>query len=150
MTAARGYDPSAEEQRRWATAGWDENRIAQEVVDAAYTVHRALGSGLLESVYEVTLAYELASRGLDVSRQVSVPVRYRGITLEDGFRLDLLVNNKVIVEIKSVEKTALVHKKQTLTYLRLADKRLGLLINFSAPLLKDGISRIANGMPEPR
>ena len=102
---------------------------------------------MLESVYEVLLAHELESRGLRVVRQQDVPVVYRGTQIEMGFRADLVVEDKVIVEIKSIETVLVVHKKQLLTYLRLADKRLGLLINFNVALIKDGITRIANGMP---
>ena len=125
-----------------------ENEIAKEVVDAAYKIHVALGPGLLESVYEVVLEYELKKRGLKVVRQVRMPVIYETVTLDDGYRADMLVGDKVIVELKSVEELAAVHKKQLLTYLRLADKRLGLLINFGEVLLKRGISRIVNGLLE--
>ena len=121
-----------------------ENEIAKIVVDAAYHIHRRLGPGLLESVYEVILAYALSSRGLNVERQAPVPIVFDGIKFDEGFRADLIVEDKVIVELKSVEKIAPVHKKQLLTYLRLADKRLGLLINFGASLIKDGIFRVAN------
>jgi GxxExxY protein len=102
---------------------------------------------LLESVYEVLLAHELESRGLRVVRQQDVPVVYRGTQIEMGFRADLVVEDKVIVEIKSIETVLVVHKKQLLTYLRLTDKRLGLLINFNVALIKDGITRVATGMP---
>jgi GxxExxY protein len=125
-----------------------ENDIAKEVVDAAYNVHTKLGPGLLESVYEVVLAYELEKRGLSVTRQKSVPVEYEGQVFDEGFRADIIVEDSVILELKSVEKTAPVHKKQLLTYLRLADKKLGLLINFGAPLIKHGISRIVNGLKD--
>jgi GxxExxY protein len=125
-----------------------ENEIAKQIVDAAYRVHTALGPGLLESVYEVVLAYELEKRGLRALRQQAVPIVYQGTRIEMGFRADLIVEDKVIVEIKSVEATAPVHKKQLLTYLRLAEKRLGLLINFNVALIKDGISRVANGMQD--
>jgi GxxExxY protein len=125
-----------------------ENEVAKQIVDAAYRIHTSLGPGLLESVYEVVLAYELESRGLRVVRQQAVPIVYQGIRIETGFRVDLLVEDKVIVETKSVETVAPVHKKQLLTHLRLADKRLGLLINFNVALIKDGITRIANGMPD--
>ncbi len=121
-----------------------ENEIAKIVVDAAYHIHRRLGPGLLESVYEVILAYALSSRGLNAERQVPVPIVFDGMKFDEGFRPDLIVEDKVIVELKSVEKIAPVHKKQLLTYLRLADKRLGLLINFGASLIKDGIFRVAN------
>lgn len=123
-----------------------ENEIAKEVVDAAFKVHTSLGPGLLESVYEAILARELSSRGLTVSRQLPIPIHYDGLTFEEGFRADLIVDDLVIVELKSVEQLAPLHKKQLLTYLRLADKRLGLLINFGAPVIKEGIVRVANGM----
>ena len=125
-----------------------ENEIAKEVVDAAYRVHTTLGPGLLESVYEASLAYELEQRGLKVERQKSLPVVYENVRLEEGFRADLIVSDRVIIELKSVETIAPVHKKQLLTYLRLAEKRLGLLINFGAALIKNGITRVVNGLPE--
>jgi GxxExxY protein len=124
-----------------------ENEVARQVVDAAYHIHTTLGPGLLESAYEVILAYELEKRGLRVVRQQAVPVVYDGTKIEVGFRADLVVEDQVIVEIKSVEAVAAVHKKQLLTHLRLAGKRLGLLINFNVALIKDGITRIANGLP---
>jgi len=122
------------------------NELARKTVDAAYCVHTSLGPGLLESVYEVVLVHELEKRGLRVSRQVPIPIRYEGIEFEEGFRADLIVHNALIVELKSVERVAPVHKKQLLTYLRLADKRLGLLINFGENLIKDGIFRVVNGL----
>jgi len=125
-----------------------ENEIAKIIVDAAYKVHVTLGPGLLESVYEAVLDYELKNRGLKVSRQEVLPVTYESVKLDVGFRTDLIVEDKVIVELKSVEQIADVHKKQLLTYLRLADKRLGLLINFGDSLIKRGITRIVNGLPE--
>lgn len=125
-----------------------ENEVAKQIVDAAFRVHTTLGPGLLESVYEGVLAYELEQRGLRTVRQQPVPVVYHGTRIEMGFRADLIVEDLVIVEIKSVEVVAPVHKKQLLTHLRLADKRLGLLINFNVALIKDGITRIANGMPD--
>ena len=121
-----------------------ENEIARTIVDAALTVHRELGPGLLESVYEAVLAYELGQRGLRVRRQVPVPIQYGNVRFDEGFRADLIVEERVIVELKSVEKPAPVHKKQTLTYVRLADLRLGLLINFGEVLLKNGITRLVN------
>lgn len=123
-----------------------ENEIAREIVDAAYKVHTGLGPGLLESVYEAAMEYELRKRGLRVVRQVPIPIVYGEIRLEEGFRADLIVEDKIIVELKSVETVHPVHKKQLLTYLRLSNKKLGLLINFGAYLIKDGISRIANGL----
>ncbi len=125
-----------------------ENEIAKEIVDAAFKIHTTLGPGLLESVYEAVLAHELNNRGAQVERQKSLPVVYENIHLEEGFRADLVVSDKVIVELKSVEEVAPVHKKQLLTYLRLADKRLGLLINFGEARIKDGITRIVNRLPE--
>jgi GxxExxY protein len=125
-----------------------ENEIAQQVVDAAYKIHTSLGPGLLESVYETLLAHELLKRGLRVTRQQGIPVDYEGVQMDIGFRADLVVEDKVIVEIKSVEAIAPVHKKQLLTYLRLADKRLGLLINFDTEVIKDGIARVVNRLAE--
>ncbi|WP_410500435.1 GxxExxY protein [Chroococcidiopsis sp. SAG 2025] len=123
-----------------------ENEIAKEIVDGAYKIHTTLGPGLLESVYETVLAYELERRGLGVVRQQAIPVVYESVRLEEGFRADIIVASKVIIEIKSVEMLAPVHKKQLLTYLRLTNKKLGLLINFGSALIKDGIHRIANGL----
>ena len=125
-----------------------ENEIAKMIVNAAYKIHTTLGPGLLESVYEVVLAYELEKFGLKVSRQQSIPITYENLKFEEGFRADIVVENKVIIELKSVEEIANVHKKQLLTYLRLADKRLGLLINFGAALIKDGLFRIVNKLED--
>jgi GxxExxY protein len=125
-----------------------ENAIAKEIVDAAFRIHTTLGPGLLESVYDSVLAYELGRRGLRTVRQQAIPVIYESVRIDAGFRADLVVEDKVIVEVKSVEALAPVHKKQLLTYLRLADKRLGLLINFQVALIKDGITRIVNGLEE--
>ena len=123
-----------------------ENEITGAVVDAAYKVHTTLGPGLLESVYESVMDFELRRRKLRVSRQVAIPVIYEGVCLDEGFRADLIVEDRVIVELKSVEAVHPVHKKQLLTYLRLADKRVGLLINFNVTLIKDGISRVVNNL----
>lgn len=123
-----------------------ENEISKQVVDAAFKIHKTLGPGLLESVYEAVLAYELKQRGLLVIRQQAVPVIYEGVQLEEGFRADLIIGGKVIVELKSVEAVAPVHKKQVLTYLRLTNLKLGLLINFGEALIKDGITRVSNGL----
>jgi GxxExxY protein len=125
-----------------------ENAIAKELVDAAFRIHTTLGPGLLESVYQTVLAYELGHRGLRAVSQQPIPVIYENVRIDTGFRADLVVEDKVIVEIKSVELIAPVHKKQLLTYLRLADKRLGLLINFNVALIKDGITRIVNGLED--
>ena len=123
-----------------------ENELAKQIVDAAYQVHTKLGPGLLESVYETVLAYELTKRGMRPQRQVPIPIQYDGLKFDEGFRPDILVDDKIIVELKSIEVVQPIHKKQLLTYLRLADKRLGLLINFGAALMKDGISRVVNDL----
>jgi GxxExxY protein len=125
-----------------------ENQIAAAVVDAALKIHRTLGPGLLESVYEAVLSFELQKRGLRVVQQVGLPVHYEGVKLELGYRVDLIVDDKVIIEIKSVEALAPVHKRQLLTYLRLKDLRLGFLINFNVELIKDGIYRVVNRLLE--
>jgi len=125
-----------------------ENDIARIIVDACYRVHTGLGPGLLESVYEAVLARELEERGLRVQRQVPVPVVWEGLQFDEGFRADLIAEDRVIVELKSVERFAPVHAKQLLTYLRLTDKRLGLLVNFGEGLIKDGIKRVVNGLEE--
>ena len=121
-----------------------ENELSRIIVDSAFKIHTTLGPGLLESVYEAVLAHELENRGLDVVRQQPIPVVYESVKLDLGFRADLIVNHKVIVEIKSIEATAPVHPKQVRTYLRLMDLRLGLLINFNVNLIKDGIRRVVN------
>ena len=123
-----------------------ENEIAKIIVDAAFQIHKRLGPGLLESVYEVVLAHVLQRRGLKVDRQVPVAIVFENIRFDEGFRADLIVEDKVIIELKSVENIVPVHKKQLLTYLRLADKRLGLLINFGSELIRDGISRVVNNL----
>lgn len=125
-----------------------ENEIATQVVDAAFRIHTRLGPGLLESVYQAVLAYELGQRGIRTVSHQAVAVAYGTVRMDVGFRADLIVEDLVIVEIKSVEVIAPVHKKQLLTYLRLANKRLGLLINFNADLIKHGIVRIVNGFEE--
>jgi GxxExxY protein len=121
----------------------EANRVAKEVVDAAFRVHSALGPGLLESVYEVCLLHELGQRGLAVQRQVAVPILYGTVQLESGFRLDLLVNQQVVVELKAVDALLPVHQAQLLTYLKLSGHRLGLLINFNVSVIKEGIRRLA-------
>ncbi len=125
-----------------------ENQIAREVVDASIQVHRTLGPGLLESVYEAALTIELSQRGLEVVRQYPITVEYRGVALGEGYRADMLVRGKVLLELKSVERVQPVHKKQLLTYLRLSDRKLGLLLNFGEALMKNGITRIVNGLAE--
>lgn len=120
----------------------EEERIGSHVVDASYAVHSELGPGLLESVYETCLEFELRDRGLDLRRQVPVKVRYRGLELDDGMRLDLLVENLVIVELKAVASDNDLYRAQVLTYMKLTQKRLGYLINFNVPKIGDGISRM--------
>jgi len=124
----------------------DENDISRIIVDCAYHIHLELGPGLLESVYEKVLIYELEKKGLNIDNQVAIPVRYHEISLELGFRADLIIENKIIIELKSVEEILPVHKKQLLTYLKLTGLKLGLLINFNSNLIKDGITRIVNNL----
>ena len=126
-----------------------ENEIARQVLDAAFLVHTKLGPGLLETVYEVVLTHELRKKTISVERQLPMPIMYDGIRFDEAFRLDLLVNSKVIVELKSVECLTRLHAKQLLTQLRLANLKLGLLINFGEAHLKNGIKRIINGTLEP-
>ena len=129
----------------------DLNQISSQVIKAAINVHKSLGPGLLESVCQSCMVIELKNMGINVRSEVPVPIFYRGQRVhEEGFRIDLLVENTIIVELKSVEKVRAVHKKQLLTYLRLAKKPLGLLINFNEILLKDGITRIINDPPTER
>lgn len=125
-----------------------EDEIGKHVVDVAVRIHSDLGPGLLESVYERIFVYELGRRALRVGRQVAVRLTYAGLTFEEAFRLDLMVEDKVIVELKCVERLNNAHKKQLLTYLRLADKRLGYLLNFSEAVMKDGIVRIVNRLTQ--
>ncbi|MDR1190883.1 MAG: GxxExxY protein [Verrucomicrobiales bacterium] len=122
------------------------NLITGQIVDAAFHIHSKLGPGLLESVYEIILAKELEKRGLRVERQKAAPIEFEGMRFDEGFRADLIVKNAVVVELKSVEILTRGHAKQLLTYLKL----LNLLINFSAPIIKDGIKRLVNNLPEPK
>ena len=123
-----------------------ENDIAKIVVDLCIKIHTILGPGLLESVYEEVLVYELRKLGLNVLRQEGIPVVYETVKMDIGFKADVIIENKVILELKSIEKILPVHKKQLLTYLKLTKMKLGLLINFNEDLIKNGITRIANGM----
>lgn len=123
-----------------------ENEIAKEIVNACYNIHVQLGPGLLESVYEEILSYELSKLGLKAERQKSIPVFWEGRKMDIGFRADLIVGDKVIVELKSVEMIVPVHPKQLLTYLRITGLKLGLLINFNERLIKNGITRIVNNL----
>ena len=120
----------------------ESDRLAAAIVDAALKVHRALGPGLLESVYEACLLHELKSRDIPCQSQLSLPVRYEGLRVDAGLRLDLLVGQRVVVELKAVDSLLPIHEAQLMTYLKLSDLRLGLLINFNVRLLKDGIKRI--------
>jgi GxxExxY protein len=124
------------------------NDITAAIIETSIDIHRRLGPGLLESVYRKILAHELQKRGFDIQMEQPIPVVWDGMRLELGFRADVIVNDRVIVETKSVETVHPVHKKQLLTYLRLTDKRVGLLINFNVELLKDGIARVVNRLPE--
>lgn len=126
----------------------NENDLSKIIVDAAFSLHTKLGPGLLESVYEELLTYEMRKRKLVVQNQVELPIIYDGKRFNGSFRIDILVNDLIIIELKSVEQISSVHKKQLLTYLKLADKRLGLLINFGSPLIKNGITRIVNHLEE--
>lgn len=123
----------------------DENQIGKIVVDRAVKLHQALGPGLLETVYEVLLADQLKRAGLAVVRQLKIPIEFEGRKFDEGFRADLVVNGRVILELKSIEKVHPVHKKQLLTYLKLTNLKLGYLLNFGDELMKNGITRIING-----
>jgi GxxExxY protein len=127
---------------------YNENQLTKFILDAAFKVHSLTGPGLLESVYEVVLAHELRKQGIQVQRQLPIRIRYEELSFDEGFRADLLVEGKVIVELKSVEKLTPVHSKQVLTQLRLGGYRLGLLINFGEVHLKYGVERIVNGLPD--
>jgi len=125
-----------------------ENEISKIILDAAIAVHKELGPGLLESVYEIVLAYELQQRGLRVSRQVPIAIRYKDMTFDEAFRADIVIDKKVIVELKSVEQISEAHKKQVQTYLRLMGCKLGFLLNFGEALMKRGITRVVNGLKD--
>jgi len=127
---------------------FNENEIGAIVVDTAVNLHKKLGPGLLESVYEIILMKLLSKKGLSVQRQVSIPVEYEGEFFDEGFRVDLFIEGKVIIELKSAEKIIDVHKKQLLTYLKLTNTKLGFILNFGAEKMKDGIIRIVNGLPD--
>jgi GxxExxY protein len=123
-----------------------ENELSKIIVNCCFKIHTSLGPGLLESIYEELLAYELQKADLSFTRQQGIPVVYEGVKMDLGFRSDIIVENKVIVEIKSIETIAPVHQKQLLTYLKLTGLKLGLLINFNEALIKDGIQRIVNNL----
>lgn len=122
--------------------------ITDKIIGAAVQVHRTLGPGLLESAYRACLAFELSARGLAVAREVPLPLEYRGVRLECGYRVDLLVENSVVVEVKAIERLERVHSAQVLSYLRLVHRTVGLLINFNVPKLTMGLKRVVNGFPE--
>jgi GxxExxY protein len=126
----------------------EENHLGRILLDVAFEVHRTLGPGLLESVYEVVLAHEFRQKGIEVERQVPVSVKYAGLRFEEGFRADLIIQNKLIVELKCVEKVSNAHRKQLLTYLRLTGLKLGFILNFSAAVMKDGVIRVVNGLDD--
>jgi GxxExxY protein len=136
----------AENAERMTNAEKSLDEVTGEIVDAAYKLHTGLGPGLLESVYEAVLARDLERRGLRVEKQKSVSFEYDGLRFSDGLRLDLIVESRVVLEIKSLEKLLPIHTKQVLTYLRLLNLQVGLLINFGAPTLKEGLHRIVNGL----
>jgi len=123
----------------------NENEIGTIIVNTAFYLHKNLGSGLLESVYETILAKLISRKGLYVQKQVAIPIKFEGEKFEEGFRVDLFVEGKVIIEMKSIEKITDAHKKQLLTYLRLTNTKLGYILNFGGELMKDGIVRIING-----
>ena len=125
-----------------------ENEIGKIIVDCAVRLHMELGPGLFENVYEVLLVHMLQEAGLTVERQVPIPIQFRGIKFDEGFRADIVVEDKVILELKSIESVSKAHKKQVLTYLKLTGKKLGYLLNFGEGMMKDGISRILNGQIE--
>jgi GxxExxY protein len=124
------------------------NRITDRIISAAIAVHRELGPGLLESAYEACLVYELIQHGLSVERQKSVPVTYRGVKIDCGYRIDLLVEDKVVVELKAVERLEPIHEAQLLSYLKLSGYQIGLLVNFNVRMLKQGIKRLVNNFKE--
>jgi GxxExxY protein len=123
-----------------------ENEIGAVIVDTAVNLHKKLGPGLLESVYETVLMKLLSKKGLSVQRQVSIPIEYEGEFFDEGFRVDLFVEGKVIIELKSADKIISTHKKQLLTYLKLTNTKLGFILNFGTEFMKDGIVRIVNGL----
>ena len=128
----------------------NENELTEKIIGAAIEVHRHLGPGLLESIYEECLCYELNVIGLRFQRQIPLPVSYKGMKLESGYKMDLLIEDAVVVEIKATEQTPPIHAAQVLTYLKASNKRIGLLINFNVPVLRRGLKRIANRFEEPQ
>ena len=143
-------DPEMDLTPRPKDPKMDENQIGRVIVDAAVKIHSVLGPGLLETVYEVVLAKELQRRGLKVERQVAVSIEFEGMKFDEGFRADIIVEGKVLLELKAVEQLSKVHLRQLFTYLKLRELRLGFLLNFGAPLMKDGIKRMINGLEDER
>lgn len=144
-------DPqSPETQRRRERRGFAEelNGLSEAILGAAISVHRELGPGLLESVYETCLAHELTERRVPFHRQIPMPVRYGGVRIDGGYRIDFLVAEHIVIEVKAVQTVLPIHRAQLLTYLRLSDCPLGLLLNFNVPVLKDGITRLVNRFPD--
>ncbi len=121
------------------------NKLSKQILDASLTVHKEMGPGLLESVYESCLLQELSLRNIEVKSQVFLPLHYKGVELNKDFRIDILVENEIIIELKAVDTILPVHEAQIISYLKLADKKLGFLINFNVPLIKDGFRRFING-----
>jgi GxxExxY protein len=144
--AEEGYGPKILPQRTQRGAEENINEVTGQIIDAAMKVHSALGPGLLEGAYEACLRHELTRRGYEVKSQVLLPVEYDGTLIDAGYRLDLLVNDSVIIELKAVEKLAAIHEGQLLTYLKLGKKRVGLLLNFNVVQMKDGIKRLVNNL----
>jgi GxxExxY protein len=136
-------DAESKEKSGWDAELYPDQTFTKEIIGAAIEVHRALGPGLLESAYEACLCRELALRGVSFSSQVPLPVSYKGVRLDCGYRIDLLVDGRIVVEFKCVDSINSLHKAQLLTYLRLSNNKIGLIINFNVPVLKDGIERLA-------
>jgi GxxExxY protein len=136
-------DTECAEKTAWDADHYPDQALTKEIIGAAIEVHRALGPGLLESAYEVCLCRELALRGIGFATQAPLPVSYKGVRLDCGYRIDLLVDGRIVVELKCVDAINSLHKAQLLTYLRLSNNKVGLIINFNVPVLKDGIERLA-------
>lgn len=142
-------DHRGTETRRMVNGRLKHDELSELIIKAAIEVHRELGPGLLESIYEMCLAHELREQGVVVMQQLTVPIIYKGVRMPNDLRLDLLVDDRIIVEVKAVEELHPVHQAQLLTYLKLTDKRVGLLLNFNSPVLVKGIKRMMNGyLPE--
>jgi GxxExxY protein len=135
-------EPPSRQVAKISEPGAEHDWFAHQIVDSAFAVHTALGPGLLESVYEESLAYELSTRDIPILRQVALPVRYRNIRMDTGFRMDMVVGGLIVVEIKAIEKTLPIHEAQLRTYMKLSGHRIGLLLNFNVVLIKHGIKRL--------